>query len=91
MTDLKLPPTMAKLRPALGEIIGAGLQKSPDFSILLSSKHGLIIRVDNREERITQRPPAAGTVLSVFDGVTNFECAVGGFEQQDVRDRKSVV
>lgn len=85
MTDLKLPPAMAELRPVLGELINAGLQKSPYFSVLLSSKHGLIIRVDNREERITQRPPAAGTVLTAFDGVTNFECAVGGFKHQDVR------
>ena len=36
--------------------------------------------VDNREERVTERPPAAGTVLSAFDGVTNFERAIGGFD-----------
>ena len=80
MTDMKLPLAMAELRPALGEIVGQGLQRAPYFSVLLSSKHGLTIVVDNREERITERPPAAGTVLSAFDGATNFERALGGFD-----------
>ena len=63
MTDMKLPHAMADLRSALGEIVRMGLQSAPDFSALLSSNHGLTIVVDNREEHVSERPPAAGTVL----------------------------
>jgi TldD protein len=85
MTDLKLPLAMAELRPALGEIVGMGQQYAPYFSTLLSSRHGLTILVDNREERVTERPPAAGTVLSAFDGATTFERAVGGFNRDEIK------
>src|SRR5215213_8964437 len=85
MTELKLPSGMAELRPALGEIIGAGLQHAPSFSTLLSSRQGLTIIVDNREERVTERPPAAGTVLSAFDGATTFERAIGGFDKDEIQ------
>ena len=40
MIDMKMPVAMAELRPALGEIIGIGLQRAPYFSVLLSSRHG---------------------------------------------------
>jgi len=53
MTDLKLPSAMAELRPALVGIITEGYEQAPYFSVLLSSKQGLQIRVDNREERVT--------------------------------------
>jgi TldD protein len=85
MTELKLPTAMAELRPALGEIVGLGLQHAPYFSALLSSRHGLTIVVDNKQEQVTERPPAAGTVLSAFDGATNFERALGGFNREEVR------
>ena len=85
MTDLKLPMAMAELRPVLREITGLGAQRAPYFSVLLSSRHGLTIVVDNREERVTERPPAAGTVLSAFDGATNFERALGGFNREEIR------
>jgi TldD protein len=84
MTDLKLPLAMAELRPALGEIIGMGRQHAPYFSTLLSSRNGLTILVDNREERVTERAPSAGTVLSAFDGATTFERAVGGFNRDEI-------
>lgn len=86
MTDMKLPSAMAELRPALGKIVGSGLQHAPYFSVLLSSRHGMNIFVDDREERVTERPPAAGTVLSAFDGTTNFERAIGGFREADVKN-----
>jgi TldD protein len=85
MTDLKLPIAMAELRPVLGEIIGLGLQQhAPYFSALLSTRNGLTIVVDNREEHVTERPPTAGTVLTAFDGATNFERAVGGFNREEI-------
>jgi len=85
MTDMKLPLAMAELRPALREIVGLGLQRAPSFSVFLSSRHGLNIRVDDREELISERQPAAGTVLSAFDGATTFERAVGGFKLAEVQ------
>jgi len=74
---------MAELRPVLGEIVAQG--PAPYFAALLSSKHGLQITVDNREERVVERPPSAGTVLSVFDGQTMYERAVGGFDREKVK------
>lgn len=85
MTDLKLPSAMAELRPALGEIVTQGQGQAPYFTTLLSSKHGFIITVDNREERVIERPPSAGTVLCVFDGQTMYERAVGGFDRREVQ------
>ena len=84
MTELKLPIAMAELRPVLGDIVELGMDLAPYFSVLLSSRHGLSIVVDNREERVTERAPTAGTVLSGFDGSTNFERAVGGFNREEI-------
>ena len=84
MTELKLPIAMAELRPVLGDIVELGMDLAPYFSVLLSSRHGLSIVVDNREERVTERAPTAGTVLSGFDGSTNFESAVGGFNREEI-------
>src|SRR5215208_4073162 len=83
--DLKLPLAMAELRPALGEIVGLGLARAPYFSIQLASRHGLSIFVDYREERVPERPPAAGTVLSAFDRVTSLESAICGLKREDVK------
>lgn len=85
MVDLKLPQAMAELRPALREVVADGHQQAPHRSVFLSSKGGLQITVDDREERVTERAPRAGTVLSAFDGKTIFERAVGGFDKEEVR------
>lgn len=85
MTDLKLPTAMAELRPALGGIIAYGQKNAPYFSILLSSKYGLQITVDHREERIVEQPPSAGTVVSAFDGKTTYEQALSGFDHNEIQ------
>jgi TldD protein len=85
MTDLKLPPAMAELRPALPEIVARGEKKAPYFSALLSNNHNLTIVVNHREERVTEPPPYAGTVLSAFDGSTMHERAVGGFDKTGIK------
>src|SRR5688572_13817507 len=84
MPDTKLPSAMAELRPALGGIVAEGHEQAPYFSVLLSSKKGLQISVDNREERVTEQAPSAGTVLSAFDGVTVYERGVSGFGRDKV-------
>ena len=85
MTDLKMPHAMAELRPTLGEIVGLGLQRAPYFSVSLSSRRGLTIRVDNREERVIEHPPADGTVLSAYDGTSNYERAIGSFDANEIK------
>jgi TldD protein len=85
MSDMKLPYAMVELRPALGEIVGLGLQKAPYFSVQLSSRQGLTILVDNREEQVTERQPSAGTVLTAFDGASTYERATGGFNREEVK------
>src|SRR6266508_4800173 len=85
MTDLKLPAAMAELRLALGGIVAESHKQAPYFSVLLSSKQGLHITVDNREERVTERAPSAGTVLSAFDGLTVYERGGSGFGRDEVQ------
>src|SRR6185436_18537367 len=84
MTDLKMPGAMAELRPGLAEIVSQGQKSAPYFTALLSSKSGLNILVDNREEQVSELPPSAGTVLSAFDGATIHERAIGGFGRDEV-------
>jgi TldD protein len=76
---------MAELRLALGDVVDQVQSKAPYFTVLLSSKHGLQIQVDNREEHVTERAPAAGTVLSAFDGHTVYERALHGFGRGQVQ------
>ena len=85
MTDLRLPSDMAELRPALGGIVAQAREQAPYFTVLLSSKQGLTIQIDNREEHVVERTPSAGTVLSAFDGRTIFERAVSGFHNDEVQ------
>lgn len=85
MTELSLPSEMAELRSSLGEIVALGRQQAPYFTALLSFKHGLQIQIDNRQERVIERSPSAGTVLSAFDGHTIYERAVGGFHRAEVQ------
>ena len=85
MTELRLPSEMAELRPALGGIIAQGRERAPYFTVLLSSKHGLTIQIDNQEQHVIERTPSAGTVLSAFDGRTIYERAISGFGRDEVQ------
>jgi TldD protein len=84
MPDLKLPPAMTALRPQLGPVVEVLEARAPYGSVLLSAAQGLRIQVDNREERVTETAPTAGTVVTAFDGVTIHERAVNGFERAAV-------
>ena len=81
MVDVNLPPAMAALRSQLGDVV-AGLEaRAPYGALLLSARQGLQISVDNNEEQIAERPPAAGSVLTAFDGTTLYERALGTFDR----------
>jgi TldD protein len=84
MADLKLPAAMSELRPTLADIVNQGQDRAPYFSALLSSKHGLRITIENREESVVELQPTAGTVLSAYDGWTTYERAVSGFARDEV-------
>jgi len=86
MTDLNLPTAMSELRPKLANIVKLGQEMAPYFSALLSTKHGLQIAKDNREERVSELQPTAGTVLSAYDGTTMYERAVSGFALKKAED-----
>ncbi|HEY5904074.1 MAG TPA: TldD/PmbA family protein [Anaerolineales bacterium] len=85
MTEMNLPAEMAALRPGLKGIVAEGLERAPWFSVLLSSRQGLTISVDNREENVSELAPSRGTVLSAFDGATIYERALAGFDADEVR------
>ncbi len=84
MSELQLPPAMAALRPYLGEAVAGIETRAPYGAALLTARQGIQIVVDNREERVTETPRAAGTVVSVFDGLTMREQAVSGFDRSAV-------
>ncbi len=84
MIELQLPPALAALRPHLGEVVTGIETRAPYGAALLTARQGIQITVDNREERVTETPRAAGTVLSAFDGLTMREQAVGSFDRSAV-------
>src|SRR5215831_14917706 len=84
MSELHLPPAMAALRPELGNIVATIEAKAPYGAVWLSTRSGLNVAVNNQEERVRESPPASGTVISAFDGVTVHEQAVGGFDRSAV-------
>ncbi|MGH2582970.1 MAG: TldD/PmbA family protein [Anaerolineales bacterium] len=89
MANLNLPSTMADVRPSLPDLVTGARNQAPYFAILLSATKGTAIRVDNREEQITEQTPSEGTVLTAFDGKTVTERAVGGFDRRDIEREKN--
>src|SRR5579859_1140507 len=85
MSPLHLPPAMADLRAELGAIVAGIEAKAPYGAALLSANQGLTIRVEDKEETVTEIPPTAGTVLTAFDGLTVQENAISGFKNDEVR------
>src|SRR5664279_4615240 len=81
MASVNLPPEMAALRSMLGTIVAGIEQRAPDGAVLLSAHDGLHISVDNREQSVTQRVPASGTVVTAYAGQTIYERAIGGFDR----------
>jgi TldD protein len=83
---------MAALRGDLGGIVARIERHAPYGAVWLSSRQGLRITVDNREERVAERPPAAGTVVTAFDGATLHERAIGSFDRAAIeREARDLV
>ena len=84
MPELQLPAAMSALRSDLGVIV-EGVEAHASYgAVLLSAQQGLQIQIDDREERVIESPPSAGTVVTAFDGVTLHERAIGGFDRSAV-------
>ncbi len=84
MPDLTLPSKMSALRSHLDDVVAIVEARAPYGAVLLSDQSGLQIQVDNREERVTELPRTAGTVITAFDGATLRETAIAGFERSTV-------
>lgn len=83
MKENVLNPEMQALLPSLGEVVTAMELKAPYGSVSLSSRVMNQYFVDNKQERVVAGDPTAGTILSVFDGHTMHEKAIGGYSKKD--------
>ena len=84
MPELQLPPAMSALRRELGVMVEGVESRAAYGAVLLSAQQGLQIQIDDREERVVESPPSAGTVVTAFDGVTLHERAISGFARSSV-------
>lgn len=81
MPEKGLKEQLEGLRPELGEIVTTIESSAPYGAVLLSSRHGVEMAVDNRQETVSELDPSAGSVVTCFDGLTMRERALGGFDK----------
>ncbi|MFQ5945780.1 MAG: TldD/PmbA family protein [Anaerolineae bacterium] len=86
MPELELPPRMAALRPEIGDIVENLERELPYGAVLLSSQEGLWIQIDSEDQSVTEEPPMAGAVVTVNDGKTLHERAVGGLDPRSASE-----
>jgi len=86
MTVPRLPAPMIDLRPQLGEAVARLEQRSPYAAVLLSSREGISIDVEQQEEKISQLPLSAGVVLTCLDNGVLTERSLPGFERGLLED-----
>jgi TldD protein len=77
---IALPEAMARLRPHLGETVERLETRSPYAAVWLGAHRGMSISIDRQEEQVTEDEPAAGAVLTAFDGKTIRERSIGSFQ-----------
>jgi len=71
---------MLDLRPKLGAAVARLETRSPYAAVLLSSREGLVIRVEQKEEKIQQLPLSAGTVVTCLNDGVLLERAFSGYD-----------
>jgi TldD protein len=71
---------MMDLRPRLGAAVAKLEQRSPYAAVLLSSREGISIEVEQQEEKISQLPLSAGVVLTCLSNGVLTERSLPGFE-----------
>ena len=85
MTKDFLKPAMRGLRPELGDLVKTLEAKAPYGAITLMSREMTTYLVDNSQERVVPSDPTAGAILSAFDGHTQYEKAIGGFNLDEIK------
>jgi TldD protein len=68
----------------LGEAVSIIESSAPYGAVLLSSGQGVEIFVDNRQETVSERNPMAGSIVTLFDGLTMRERSTGGFDREAI-------
>src|SRR3989304_5568147 len=76
----RLPSPMIDLRPELGAAVAKLEQRSPYAAVLLSSREGISIEVEQQEEKISQLPLSAGIVVTCQANGILMERSLPGFE-----------
>ena len=71
---------MIDLRPELGAAVAKLEQRSPYAAVLLSSREGISIEVEQQEEKISQLPLSAGIVVTCQANGILMERSLPGFE-----------
>ncbi len=84
MKENGLKPEMQALQANLGEVVSTLESKAPYGAVLLLSREMTQYFVDNKQERVVPGDPTEGTILTVFDGHTLHERALGGFDKKEI-------
>jgi TldD protein len=71
---------MLDLRPQLGAAVAKLEQRSPYAAVLLSSREGVSIEIEQQEEKISQLPLSAGIVLTCQANGVLMERSLPGFD-----------
>jgi TldD protein len=85
MTKDFLKPAMRELRPELGDLVKTLESKAPYGAVTLMSREMNTYMVDNNQERVVPLDPTAGAIISAFDGYTQYEKAIGGFNLDEIK------
>ena len=81
MSNLELPSAMAAARAELRSLVAGLEERSTYGAAWLSTRRGVSITVDDREENVSEAPRTAGGVLTAYDGNALREAAVSGFDR----------
>jgi TldD protein len=71
---------MRDLRPELGAAVAKLERRSPYAAVLLSSREGVSIEIEQREEKISQLPLSAGVVVTCQANGVLMERSLPGFD-----------
>jgi len=85
MTKEFLKPAMRELRPELGDMVKTLETRAPYGAVTLMSREITTYLVDNNQERVNPLDPTAGAILTAFDGHTQYEKAIGGFDLDEIK------
>jgi len=80
-----MAPALAGLKPILRELVEQLERELPYAAALVLRHRGLSIDVDDRAQSVDERPPAAGAVFTVFNGLFFEEAATSDLRPEALR------